>query len=113
MRRPKQRAASANQAALFEDSQGLVEAAEAKTEKTRDKASLEVVRYVVRVHPFDVPAHKSLVRELFSEAAMLTFVEKMRAWMGKPGKSILVERNGVVWSLWTFEAGRWEEHPQH
>ncbi len=95
---------------LFGDGDQIVSTEE---KKTRDKASLEVTRFVLRPHPFDLKYHQQLITERFSQGAMETELAKLKSWLKKPGRSIVVENNGVLWSLWCVEEGAWVEYPHH
>jgi hypothetical protein len=44
---------------------------------------------------------------------METELARLKGWLRKPGRSIVIERNGVLWSLWCVEEGVWVEYPHH
>ena len=65
----------------------------------------------VRLHPFE--RYRGYGKKKNTETEALTYVTWLFEKTGKAGTSILLEKDGVVWALWTFEDGAWTEELQH
>jgi hypothetical protein len=78
----------------------------------RDKHA-PVARFRIRVYPFSKNSSFETIEP--NEIQALAYVQKILPWLKAKPKPIhvLVEKDDVVWRLWSNEGGAWEEERLH
>lgn len=85
----------------------------AKTAPSRSrfeaKPRPKVMHFRVRVHPFDDKRNSKYDAMKEGEAEALSYISKLQGWCKRKGVSILVEKDGVVHSLYECDGAGWKK----